>query len=90
MLLILKDPDPAFSVNADPHTAFSVNVDPCPVPDPDQKILQLKKILFLMKIAIYLSLGLHEGRSSNIAEHPELPNIKFLHSSYIRASFLHS
>jgi hypothetical protein len=46
MLLILKDPDPAFSVNADPHTAFSVNVDPCPVPDPDQKILQLKKSFF--------------------------------------------
>jgi hypothetical protein len=45
MLLILKDPDPVFSVNA----------DPCPVPNPDQKILQLKKSFFDENCNLFIS-----------------------------------
>jgi len=55
--------------NADPNPAFYVNA----VPDPDRalmtkfsKLLQAEKNLFIFisKIAIYLSLGPHEGRAS--------------------------
>ncbi len=63
------DPDPAFDVNADPgfddQKATTV------------KILQLKKIFyFFVWIAIYLFLGLHEGRPSYRSLQPSKENIQ--------------
>jgi hypothetical protein len=64
------DPDP---LNTDPDPAFQVNPDPVPDLDPNSgfwwpkmtKKIKLKKIIFFKsKIAIYLSLGLHNGRPS--------------------------
>ncbi len=61
--------------NADPEPAFKVHADPEPVPDPNtdpgfygQKLQNIatagKRSYFVIKITVYLSLGLHEGRSS--------------------------
>ncbi len=51
---------------ADPYPAFFVNADSDPNPDPTnlEKFPAEKMYIFLSKIAIYLSLGLHKGRPS--------------------------
>jgi hypothetical protein len=78
-----------FGFNADPNTdpdpAFLVKANPGTDPGSGSRVLMTKnwkkitadkKIIFLSKIAIYLSLGLHKGRSRyRRSHHPSKENI---------------
>jgi hypothetical protein len=64
---ITKILQPGISVAEDPDLAFQVNPDPDPGSESRglmTKKTEEKNFSFLIKYAIYLSLGLHKGRPS--------------------------